>query len=146
MDQNTIDSLKKQMTDIESIAAELDRDYHSAETVKEVEELSDYARKLRDKLNAVSAGPGDTGAFVTINSCVEVYDEKDDELIEYHIVNAHVFELEGNDVTYTSPIGKALLFKQAGDRVEFKIPVGTITYLVKAVKPDAELSIKYELE
>ena len=137
--------LNAQLAEIERIAARLDRDHHSTDIIKEVQDLNDYAMKLRERLNKSPGGADQEKPFVTINSSVLVYDENEGEQIEYHIVNSDVFELEGNDVTFTSPIGRALLFKEAGDKVSFKIPVGIITYLVKEVEPDEDLRISYDI-
>jgi transcription elongation factor GreA len=49
-----------------------------------------------------------------------------------------VFELEGNDVTFLSPIGKALLLKSIGDKVEINIPDGNIHYEIRSIKFDFE--------
>ncbi|SHI22619.1 transcription elongation factor GreA [Sporobacter termitidis DSM 10068] len=140
------EKLNRQLTDIANITARVDRNVHSADVVKETESLSDYAGRLSELLKHMAQAGQEIGVpFVIINCSVEVYDTSCDELIEYHIVNSKVFELEGNDVTFSSPIGRALLFRKVGDTVEFTIPVGKITYIIKSIRFDDDLSIEYEI-
>jgi transcription elongation factor GreA len=82
--------------------------------------------------------------FIIIGCSVVVNDADTGETVDYHIVNTNSFTLESNDVTFTSPIGKALLFKHVGDKVEFKVPVGKITYIIQSITLDPDISLNKE--
>jgi transcription elongation factor GreA len=53
-----------------------------------------------------------------------------DETVEYNIVFGDYIDLDSNQISMASPIGKALLGKQLGDEVMVKLPRGDRTYTI----------------
>jgi transcription elongation factor GreA len=52
------------------------------------------------------------------------------ETVEYNIVFGDYIDLDSNQISMASPIGKALLGKQLGDEVVVKLPRGDRTYTI----------------
>ncbi len=67
---------------------------------------------------------------VYILSLVKVQDTRTKELIEYRLVAPEEADFDKNKISVTSPIGKGLLGKAKGDRVEIKVPAGTLEYKI----------------
>jgi transcription elongation factor GreA len=65
---------------------------------------------------------------IYILSRVRLKDLKTSEVFEYLLVSPEESKFEDNKISVTSPIGKALLGKKPGDRVEIKVPVGMLHY------------------
>ncbi len=61
-------------------------------------------------------------------STVRVRDLEDGEELEYTLVSAEEADVDQNRISIQSPIGKGLLGKAVGDKVEIKVPVGVIEY------------------
>jgi transcription elongation factor GreA len=59
---------------------------------------------------------------------VRLKDLKSNEAFEYLLVSPEESNFEANKISVTSPIGKALLGKKPGDRVDIKVPVGILHY------------------
>jgi transcription elongation factor GreA len=53
-----------------------------------------------------------------------------DEEVEYNIVFGDYIDLESNQISMASPIGKALLGRQQGDEVTVTLPRGDRTYRI----------------
>ncbi len=62
---------------------------------------------------------------VHIGSVVTVYNSLLDEDVAYNIVSASEAEPEDNKISDESPVGKALLGKQSGDKVTVDLPNGS---------------------
>ncbi len=145
--KDIMNKITMQLLDIDTITENTDRDLSSAETLRLVEALNEpYARQLRENMrrSAETDEPDATIPFIIIGCTVVVHDADSGETVDYHIVNTNSFTLESNDVTFTSPIGKALLFKHVGDTVEIKVPVGKITYIIHSITLDPDISIDKE--
>ena len=52
------------------------------------------------------------------------------ETVEYNIVFGDYIDLDSNQISMASPIGKALLGKQLGDEVVVRLPRGDRTYTI----------------
>jgi transcription elongation factor GreA len=52
------------------------------------------------------------------------------ETVEYNIVFGDYIDLDSNQISMASPIGRALLGKQIGDEVVVKLPRGERTYTI----------------
>jgi len=65
---------------------------------------------------------------IYILSRVKLKDLKTGEQFEYLLVSAEESKFEENKISVASPIGKALLGKTKGDRVEITVPVGLLKY------------------
>lgn len=65
-------------------------------------------------------------SIISLGSTVVVYDEEDEEEIQYSIVGSNETNpLEGK-ISDLSPIGKALMGKRAGDEVSVETPIGSL--------------------
>ena len=70
---------------------------------------------------------------VSILSTVEVKNIKNGATITYTLVSEKEVNLKSRKISVASPIGKGLLGKRQGDRVEINIPAGKIELEVIAV-------------
>ncbi len=97
--------------------------------------LDQYAPALRELLSAAQTGGDDhTVPFVTVGSEAVLLDLEDESREDYCVVSPEAFELEGNDVSFFSPIGKKLLLKKPGELVEIKAPGGVTRYRVLEIR------------
>lgn len=84
---------------------------------------------------SVSEDSGNEFPFVCIFSEVEVEDLQDGEIIKYRIIPPETDDLQKEDeITYLSPVGKALMLKKKGETAVVTAPLGTYKYRVKAIK------------
>jgi transcription elongation factor GreA len=146
--KDIIEKINRQLSDIAVMTENTDRDLCSVETMRQVEALNAYGRQLREHIvcSDVSDGRDAAMPFIIIGCTVVVDDKDTGETFDYHIVNTGAFILESNDVTFTSPIGRALLFKQVGDTAEIQAPVGKITYIIRSITLDLDISLPKEPE
>lgn len=93
---------------------------------------------LRDKLARASIVdpsklPKDEVAF---GSTVRVKDLDLEDEEQFTLVGAGEEDYDTGKILITSPIGQGLLGKKVGDKVEIKVPKGTINFQVLAIKND----------
>ena len=67
---------------------------------------------------------------VYILSRVKLQDLKTKVQCEYLLVSPEEADFEQDKISVTSPIGKALLGKEKGEKVEIKVPAGTLNYKI----------------
>lgn len=67
---------------------------------------------------------------IYILSRVKLKDLKTNREFEYLLVSPEESNFEEQKISVTSPIGKALLGKHAGDSVEIKVPAGLLHYKI----------------
>lgn len=111
-------------------------EYHAAkETQRYIEgKLADLEFKLaRVEIVDTDAIPSDK---VYLYAKVLVKDMKDGEEIEYTITPAEEADLDNDIISVNSPVAKAMLGKAVGDKVDIKVPVGTITYEILKISRD----------
>jgi len=70
---------------------------------------------------------------VTLLSRVEFTNLDNGAKMTYTIVSPHEMNLQEGKISLNSPIGKALMGKQAGDIVEVRAPAGTLKLKVESV-------------
>ena len=68
------------------------------------------------------------GDEVNFGCIVTVIDDDTEKKFIYKLVSEYEADLEKNEISIESPVGKALLGKKIGDTVEIKIPAGIKTY------------------
>lgn len=92
-------------------------------------EVEEKITKLENILkNATVIEDGDSDlSIVSIGSKVKIYDKEFDEELTYVIVGSTEANPAENKISNESPMGKALLGKQAGDEVEVEAPQGTFS-------------------
>ncbi|HLV80113.1 MAG TPA: transcription elongation factor GreA [Chthonomonadaceae bacterium] len=88
--------------------------------IAELEALLEKARIVED-----GAAGGDT---VGIGSIVAISDVETGDEWEYTIVDATSADPINDRISYSSPVGSALMQKRVGDTVEVAIPDGTALY------------------
>ncbi|MBY0414212.1 MAG: transcription elongation factor GreB [Bdellovibrionales bacterium] len=65
---------------------------------------------------------------VQFGATVKISDVETDEEKIISIVGVDEIDTEKNQISWKSPLGSALIGKEVGDTIVFKIPVGTKTY------------------
>ena len=111
-------------------------EYHAAkETQRYIEaKLADLEFKLaKVEIVDTDAIPSDK---VYLYAKVLVKDLSDGEEIEYTIVPAEEADLDNDIISVNSPVAKAMLGKAVGDKVDIKVPVGTISYEILKITRD----------
>ena len=74
-----------------------------------------------------------SGKVVKFGATVKLADEDTDEKMKYQIIGPYEANLAKGTISVTSPIGKALIGKTVGDRVEVQTPRGAKSYEVMGV-------------
>jgi len=95
------------------------------EAKRELAQLDQHIRYLQQSLTTAEVVPA-TGAppdQVTFGSRVTVRDTKGEESV-YRIVGVDEADFERNEVSWLSPIARALMNARLGQRVPFKFPRG----------------------
>lgn len=71
---------------------------------------------------------------VSVGAVAVLLDKEMNEKLEYRVVGPTEADVFEGKVSYESPLGKALLGKRVGDRVEVEAPVGIIVYELLEIK------------
>jgi transcription elongation factor GreA len=74
-----------------------------------------------------------SGNKVTFGATVTVLDE-DDKEIRYQIVGQSESDVKGGRISFTSPLGRALIGRQVGDEVEVITPGGEKYYEIAKIE------------
>ena len=95
------------------------------EVKREVVQLDQRIRYLQQSLAtaAIVDPPGAKAGKVQFGSTVTVRDGKGEESV-YRIVGVDETDFERNEVSWLSPIAKALMNAKVGEKVPFKFPKG----------------------
>ncbi|MFH2037085.1 MAG: transcription elongation factor GreA [Candidatus Zixiibacteriota bacterium] len=111
-------------------------EYHAAKEAQT--HIEGKIAELEDKLHR--AQPIDTDGISTdkayIFARVLVKDIDDDEEIEYTLAPPDETDIDNDIISVESPIGKALLGKAVGERLEIKVPAGMIKYEILKITRD----------
>jgi transcription elongation factor GreA len=92
------------------------------ERIYELETMIGRAQIIEGRHSSV-AEPGST---------LEVVDDEGDTVV-YHLVGAVEADPSTGHISVESPVGRALVGKQAGDTVSVEVPAGTVELTIKAV-------------
>jgi len=60
-----------------------------------------------------------------------------DEKLEYTLVSPAEANIAENKISTTSPIGKALMGKSKGEKIDIKVPAGILHYEILDIKKPA---------
>ncbi|MCR8645833.1 transcription elongation factor GreA [Paenibacillus sp. N1-5-1-14] len=71
---------------------------------------------------------------VSVGSIVTMKDMEFGDTVEYTIVGTAESDPFNNKISNESPVGKAIIGKQKGDRVDVQVPVGAIQYEILDIK------------
>ena len=74
-----------------------------------------------------------TGNTIKFGAAIELVDEDTDEESSYKIVGEDEAEIREGKLSYTSPLARALIGKEAGDRIEVTTPRGSKAYEILKV-------------
>jgi transcription elongation factor GreA len=71
---------------------------------------------------------------IVFGATVTIYDGKKEVEATYQIVGEDEAQNDPNKISFSSPLGKALIGKEAGDEVIVKAPKGDLTYEILSFK------------
>ncbi len=105
-----------------------------AEDLKRV--LNDYVRWLDGTLNRVTIKANADNDFpnAVIGSEVVVADGSGSETYCYKLVSPLRNKIDSNEISFLSPMGKAMLLKKTNDEFVVEAPGGNFVYKILAVK------------
>lgn len=111
-------------------------EYHAAK--EEQVYLEGKIAELEDKISRIQTIDKDQipDDKVYLFAKVLVKDLKYDEELEYTIVPADETDFDNNKISVKSPIGAGLLGKAVGDKVEIKVPAGTLKMEIMKITRD----------
>ena len=84
--------------------------------------------ELEDIIKNSKVAEGKTSEVVLVGSQVTLHVDGDE--VVFHIVGAPEANPVDKKISHESPLGKALLGKKVGDKVEVEAPIGNITYTI----------------
>jgi transcription elongation factor GreA len=70
---------------------------------------------------------------VSILTTVKIKNEKNGATMKYTLVAENEADIKAGKISVDSPIGRALLGKKVGDKVDVKIPAGEVTFQVNEI-------------
>ena len=99
-------------------------------------ELEERIARLENMMRNVRIVSEDelTGDHVNLGLTVVIQDTKTKEQFEYTIVGINQADPFEGRISNESPVGKALLGKKVGDRVEVQTEIGVLKYKVMEIK------------
>lgn len=108
-------------------------EYHAAKERQGQVEAS--IADLEDKLSRAQIIDPTTlsGDKIVFGATVTLFDE-DDKPVRYQIVGQAEADAKSGMISYSSPLGRALIGRQAGDEVEVTVPSGDKFYLVDKIE------------
>ncbi len=139
-------SLKKELEELVSIKRpKMVKRLASARAEGDLKENSDY-QNAKDELGFMDGRieelghvvdnaqvvKGDKSGGVSVGTSVKV--KVNGSKHEYHIVGDWEADPMEQKISHTSPLGKALVGKKVGERVEVDAPAGKITYEILEIK------------
>lgn len=71
---------------------------------------------------------------IVFGATVKIFDNQKEIEMNFQIVGEDEAMTDPNKVSFSSPLGKALIGKEAGDEVVVKAPKGDLTYEVQDIK------------
>ena len=109
-------------------------EYHSAKDDQAFMETRILQIERMLKTAKVVDASSRTSDTVSVGSAVVLHDLEFDEKIEYQIVSPVEADVADNKISYESPLGKELIKKKVGDKVNVTAPMGVITYELLEIK------------
>jgi len=106
----------------------------------------EYTAKIEEFLNSVQVKKDapDNCPISIIGSTVEVKDTEDSEIISYEIVLPFTkkADMNMNQASCFSPMGKALLLQQTGNKVSIMTPGGQVEYKILNITLGSEEDVQ----
>lgn len=141
--KDAFDSLLANLLEIEEGIYRIMDDFFP-EPSKEADEvkrfLNDYVGKLGGMINNISTSETANNDFpyVVVGSEVMVEDTDSHKTYHYKLISPLKQKIEINEISFLSPMGKALLLKKVGDCFAVEAPGGKFDYKVLSVKVTAD--------
>jgi transcription elongation factor GreA len=146
MTKNGLVTLKKKLAELENQRPRLVKRVETARQMGDLRENSEYhaAREdltlldtqideLREVLANIKIVNKSNNSFkVGLESVVAVRNDQGE--VVYQLVGEHESDPFGGKISYTSPLGQALMGKKKGDKVVAKTPRGKVEYQIVAIK------------
>lgn len=109
-------------------------EYHSAK--EKQSHIEGRIAELQARLAGVTViNPADVESErIVFGATVKLYNEEKDERKTLQIVGEEEAMATNDKVSYTSPLGKALIGKEEGDEIVVKAPKGDIIYEIESVE------------
>lgn len=109
-------------------------EYHSAKDEQAfLETRIKTLENMLKKARVVEAGANDLST-VQVGSKVVLHDVEFDEKVEYQLVGPAEADVESNKISYESPLGKELMGKSVGSKINVPAPSGIIEYELLEIK------------
>ncbi|WP_308636857.1 transcription elongation factor GreA [Paenibacillus silvisoli] len=109
-------------------------EYHSAKNDQSFMETRIIVlEKMLNTARIVETDPSNTST-VQVGATVVLNDVEFSEKIEYQIVAPAEADVQENKISYESPLGKELLGKKVGSRIQVNAPMGIIEYELLEIK------------
>jgi regulator of nucleoside diphosphate kinase len=120
----------------------LDEDVRNLQTLLNLTDgsVAQYSAALKNEVRkaTVVARRDLPDDVITMHSSVTIIDESDGESMECTVVYPWEADADNNKISVLAPLGTALLGYREGDSIDWKVPAGTIRYVVRTVRqPDA---------
>lgn len=140
LSKKMLDYLAKHVSKIENEKDRLIRENYPEDTEESIginEFFKEYSLKIRNYIenSEPTAKGSDKCPFAIIGSVVEVEDIDDKDVFSYNIVLPFSNEstTSMDSASCLSPLGKSLLLKSAGERVNVQVPAGTLHYVIRNI-------------
>ena len=98
---------------------------HNEKKISEIEDILIRARIMDESVIASDEA--------LLGAKVKVMDKETSEEFVYMLVSEEESDFSENKISFTSPVGKALLGHKVGDIVEISVPAGTINYEITKI-------------
>jgi transcription elongation factor GreA len=107
--------------------------YHEAKKEQSLNEsrIADLEQKLR--VAKVVEKKKVASTDVTLGSKVKIKDVKTKEVLEYTLVSELEANIDENKISTTTLLGKALMYHEVNDIVEFEAPLGPMKYKIMKI-------------
>lgn len=144
--QDAFDSLLANLLEIEEGKHQLIDDFFP-EPTKEADEvkrlLNDYVGRLSDTITKISiiATANNAFPFVIVGSEAVVEDIDSHKTYQYKIISPSKTKIDFNEISFLSPMGKALLLKDVDDHFMVEAPGGVFRYKVLSVNVTANSKV-----
>ncbi|MHA6481842.1 transcription elongation factor GreA [Paenibacillus sp. strain BS8-2] len=109
-------------------------EYHSAKDDQAFMETRILQLERMLKIARVVDASSISSSQVSIGSTVVLNDIEFSEKIEYQVVGPAEADVANNKISYESPLGKELMGKKVGDKIQVNAPVGIIEYELLEIK------------